>query len=63
MKRIASAALAALILAAGAACSSDTVRYASCAEAKDAGATPLKKGDAGYRSALDRDGDGVACDS
>ncbi|WP_181782223.1 excalibur calcium-binding domain-containing protein, partial [Pseudonocardia pini] len=27
-----------------------------------AGAAPLHRGDAGYRSALDRDGDGVACE-
>jgi hypothetical protein len=37
--------------------------YANCAEAKAAGATPLRRGESGYRSALDRDNDGVACES
>lgn len=39
------------------------VHYSSCAEAKEAGAAPLYKGDPGYSSTLDRDGDGVACES
>ncbi|MGW6952703.1 excalibur calcium-binding domain-containing protein [Streptomyces xanthophaeus] len=30
--------------------------------AKAAGAAPLRKGQPGYRSALDKDGDGIACD-
>ncbi|WP_285249214.1 excalibur calcium-binding domain-containing protein [Pseudarthrobacter sp. efr-133-R2A-89] len=36
--------------------------YANCTAAKAAGAAPLYRGQAGYRSALDRDGDGVACE-
>jgi len=36
--------------------------YKSCAAAKAAGAAPLHRGDPGYRSGLDRDGDGVACE-
>lgn len=37
--------------------------YRNCSEAKDAGAAPLRQGvDEGYRSALDRDKDGIACD-
>ena len=36
--------------------------YGSCREAKAAGAAPLYRGDPGYRSGLDRDGDGVACE-
>lgn len=39
------------------------VYYKSCAAAKAAGAAPLRRGDPGYRSGLDRDGDGVACES
>jgi hypothetical protein len=39
------------------------VYYASCAEAKRAGAAPLYRGEPGYRKGLDRDGDGVACES
>jgi endonuclease YncB( thermonuclease family) len=36
--------------------------YANCAEAINAGAAPLRRGDAGYSTKLDRDGDGVACE-
>lgn len=36
--------------------------YANCAAAKAAGAAPLYAGSAGYRPALDRDSDGVACE-
>lgn len=38
------------------------VYYSNCAEARAAGAAPLRRGDPGYRSGLDRDGDGVACE-
>ena len=37
--------------------------YANCTEAWNAGAAPLREGDPGYRSALDRDKDGVACET
>ncbi|MBO3724766.1 excalibur calcium-binding domain-containing protein [Actinomyces bowdenii] len=36
--------------------------YSSCREARAAGAAPLYAGQPGYRSDLDRDGDGVACE-
>lgn len=36
--------------------------YSSCRDAKAAGAAPLYRDDPGYRSGLDRDGDGVACE-
>jgi len=39
-----------------------TAYYANCAAAKAAGAAPLRRGQPGYSSALDRDGDGVACE-
>lgn len=39
-----------------------SVYYGSCAEARAAGAAPLHVGEPGYRSGLDRDGDGVACE-
>jgi endonuclease YncB( thermonuclease family) len=42
--------------------SGDSVYYANCAAARAAGAAPLHRGDPGYRSALDRDNDGVACE-
>jgi hypothetical protein len=38
------------------------VYYENCAAARAAGAAPLHRGDPGYRSGLDRDGDGVACE-
>ncbi len=37
--------------------------YANCAEARAAGAAPIAAGEPGYRSGLDRDDDGIACDS
>ena len=39
------------------------IYYANCTAAKAAGAAPIFAGQAGYRSALDRDSDGVACES
>ncbi|MFI5668545.1 excalibur calcium-binding domain-containing protein [Streptomyces sp. NPDC051704] len=36
--------------------------YKSCADAKAAGAAPMRRGQPGYREALDRDKDGIACD-
>lgn len=36
--------------------------FANCAEARAAGAAPLYRGQPGYSSRLDRDGDGVACE-
>lgn len=41
--------------------SPDEVVYANCAAVRAAGKAPLYKGDPGYSSKLDRDGDGVAC--
>ncbi|MGN6606278.1 MAG: TerD family protein [Jatrophihabitans sp.] len=38
------------------------VYYANCTEARAAGAAPIYRGDPGYSSKLDRDGDGVACE-
>lgn len=42
--------------------SSGSAYYANCSAAKGAGAAPLFRGDPGYRSGLDRDDDGVACE-
>jgi hypothetical protein len=39
------------------------VFYATCAAAKAAGAAPILEGQASYRAGLDRDLDGVACES
>ena len=38
------------------------VYYANCSAARAAGAAPIHVGEPGYRSGLDRDGDGVACE-
>lgn len=38
------------------------VSYANCAAARAAGAAPVRVGDPGYASHLDRDGDGVGCE-
>lgn len=40
----------------------ESVYYKNCKAAKAAGVAPLYQGQPGYRSALDRDGDGVACE-
>jgi uncharacterized membrane protein YgcG len=37
--------------------------YANCDAVRSAGKAPLRRGAAGYRAGLDRDGDGVACES
>lgn len=36
--------------------------YANCTEARRAGVTPIRRGQPGYRAALDGDNDGVACE-
>jgi hypothetical protein len=36
--------------------------FRSCADARDAGAAPMNAGEPGYRPALDRNKDGVACE-
>ncbi len=38
------------------------VYFANCTEARAAGVAPLLRGTPGYRDALDRDGDGIACE-
>ncbi|MGW8957874.1 excalibur calcium-binding domain-containing protein [Paenibacillus sp. NPDC055715] len=36
--------------------------YNNCTEARLAGVTPIYRGESGYRSSLDRDDDGIACE-
>jgi hypothetical protein len=36
--------------------------FANCSAARAAGAAPVRRGDSGYGSHLDRDGDGVGCE-
>lgn len=61
-------ALVPLFAIAGA-CSSGTAAtptpstYANCDAVQAAGKAPIHKGDPGYSAKLDRDGDGVACDT
>jgi len=41
---------------------SGAVYYPNCTAARNAGAAPVRRGDPGYASHLDRDGDGVGCE-
>ncbi|MCD4536458.1 MULTISPECIES: excalibur calcium-binding domain-containing protein [unclassified Nocardioides] len=38
------------------------MRYPSCDAVRAAGAAPIRRGEPGYGSHLDRDGDGSACE-
>jgi hypothetical protein len=40
----------------------DSVQYAGCNDVRAAGKAPLLAGQPGYRSDMDGDGDGVACE-
>ncbi|MDA2468864.1 calcium-binding protein, partial [Bacillus thuringiensis] len=40
----------------------DSAYYKNCAAVRAAGKAPLHKGQPGYSSHLDRDGDGIACE-
>ena len=42
---------------------STTVYFKSCKAAKAAGYSDMKRGEPGYSTNLDRDGDGIACES
>ncbi|AZL07732.1 hypothetical protein CXR25_15265 [Brevibacterium aurantiacum] len=42
--------------------SSGSVYYKNCTAVRDAGAAPVRRGDPGYASHLDRDGDGIGCE-
>lgn len=42
--------------------SSATVYYKNCTAARAAGAAPVRRGDPGYASHLDRDNDGIGCE-
>ncbi|MEZ0244531.1 MAG: excalibur calcium-binding domain-containing protein [Sphingomonas sp.] len=39
-----------------------SVHYAGCNDARAAGAAPIYAGQPGYRSEMDGDGDGIACE-
>ena len=39
-----------------------SVYYPNCDAARAAGVAPIHAGEPGYRAALDRDGDGIACE-
>jgi Excalibur calcium-binding domain len=39
-----------------------SIYYPNCRAACQAGAAPIYRGQPGYRDALDRDGDGIACE-
>ena len=50
------------LLSPGKVVASGDAYYRTCADARSAGAAPLHIGAPGYRTELDRDGDGVACE-
>ncbi|MFF2589504.1 excalibur calcium-binding domain-containing protein [Peribacillus butanolivorans] len=39
------------------------VYFKNCTDARAAGAAPVHRGEPGYAKHLDRDGDGIGCDS
>ena len=41
---------------------SSNTYYANCTAARNAGAAPIRRGQPGYASHLDRDNDGIACE-
>ncbi len=47
----------------GAGAANADVYYKNCAEARAAGAAPIYQGQPGYRPGLDRDCNGIACES
>ena len=60
--------IAAALVAAAAAVGAASVAnaeayYKNCDAARDAGVTPILQGEDGYAEHLDRDGDGIACES
>jgi hypothetical protein len=61
--RAAAAAFAVAALALPAAVSHADPSYKNCTEVRQAGKAPILKGQPGYGSHLDRDGDGIACET
>ena len=43
--------------------SSGSLHFKNCTDARNRGYSDIKRGEPGYRSGLDRDKDGVACES
>ena len=56
------AAAVLLALASAGAISAQEVYYPNCDAARAAGAAPIYQGQPGYRTKLDRDRDGIACE-
>ncbi|SMY02482.1 Excalibur calcium-binding domain-containing protein [Brevibacterium linens ATCC 9172] len=42
--------------------SNSSTYFENCTAAREAGAAPVRRGDPGYGSHLDRDGDGIGCE-
>lgn len=42
--------------------SNGTIYYPNCTAARNAGAAPVRRGQPGYASHLDRDNDGIGCE-
>ncbi|MCS3781771.1 excalibur calcium-binding domain-containing protein [Tsukamurella ocularis] len=60
--RVVVAAFSIAAIAAPAAVSHADPAYKNCTEVRQAGKAPILKGQPGYGSHLDRDGDGIACE-
>jgi hypothetical protein len=66
MKKLFTATVGAALISGallGARAANADVYYKNCSEARAAGAAPIYQGQPGYRPGLDRDGDGIACES
>ncbi|MBH0778113.1 excalibur calcium-binding domain-containing protein [Nocardia bovistercoris] len=57
------ATLTGITVAAAQPSNQDQVYYKNCTEVRNAGKAPLYQGQPGYASHLDRDGDGIACET
>lgn len=61
MNRIKRTAIAAVLVLVLVGCR-PSVYYTDCADARAAGVAPIASGQPGYRPALDRDNNGIACE-
>lgn len=62
-RQAAEQAAAAAVAAEQTAAAPAAVSYANCSEVRAAGAAPIRQGEPGYSTKLDRDRDGIACDT
>lgn len=63
MKTVLTGAAVGILIALGATSYAGAQNFQNCADAEAAGFTDIPRGSAGYAPRLDRDNDGVACES